>query len=120
MVCYACIRVCPTDAIEVHEEVSCVRLGGGLALTIDEEKCNECGQCMEICPMGDITLSAVGCSFCIICKGRPSCILPADCRVSFLNSVGSIARFMRLFWFYRIWWFLKKLLVLIVILPIML
>jgi len=93
MECLACIRVCPTDALELDKSVSCVRLEGRAALRMDEEKCNKCDQCNEICPMGNITLSAEGCSFCIICKSSPNCILPSEARASFSDLVVSIARF---------------------------
>lgn len=93
MECFACVRVCPTGALEIDAAVSCVRLGARPALRMDAEKCNQCNQCNEVCPMGNIALSAEGCSFCIICKGCPSCILPDSGRDSFLNFFYYMARF---------------------------
>ena len=96
MKCFACIHACPTNAIEINKSVSCVRLEGSTPLRVDEEKCNQCNECNEVCPMGDIALSMEGCSFCIICKSSPSCILPGDARASFLNLPASIARYVML------------------------
>jgi|GEM_PF-1853678 len=91
--CFACIHACPVDALEIDKEVSCVRLEGSTPLRVDDEKCDQCNQCNEVCPMGNITLSASGCSFCIICKGRPSCISSSNDRAFFLNFILSIAYF---------------------------
>lgn len=96
MECIACIRTCPTNAIEKDKGVSCVRLERSTPLRVDEGKCNECNRCNEVCPMGDIALSAEGCSFCIICKSNPSCLLHSDDRTSFLNLFISIARYVML------------------------
>lgn len=95
MECLNCSRVCPTKAIEMDKTDSCIRLlEVRHPVGINEEKCTECGMCDQNCPIGDIALSAEGCLFCIICKNMPNCILPSDDRVSFFNSVSSIARFM--------------------------
>lgn len=96
MECFACIKACPNDALKRDKSVSCVRLERGTPLRVDDEKCNKCNQCNEICPMGNIVLSAEGCSFCIICKGCPNCVLLCEARASFLNSIASIARFVAL------------------------
>lgn len=96
MECFKCIQVCPTSAIGMDKSVSCARLVGRPALMVDEEKCKKCNQCNEICPMGNIALSAEGCSFCIICKSRPSCILPHSGRAYFPIFIASIARFISL------------------------
>jgi Fe-S-cluster-containing hydrogenase component 2 len=39
-----CLKKCPNNAIEV--------LGG--AITINEEKCDMCKQCIDVCPIGAI------------------------------------------------------------------
>ena len=39
-----CLKKCPNNAIEV--------LGG--AITINEEKCDRCKQCIDVCPIGAI------------------------------------------------------------------
>lgn len=97
MACFECIKICPTNALEIDEEASCARLLGSPALRINEEKCNECNLCMKVCPMGNINLSGDGCSFCIICRGDPNCILSCSGRNSFLNFNKSTARFMVVF-----------------------
>ena len=42
-----CLKKCPNNAIEV--------LGG--AITINEEKCDMCKQCVDVCPIGAITFN---------------------------------------------------------------
>ncbi|MBQ9025947.1 MAG: 4Fe-4S binding protein [Methanobrevibacter sp.] len=42
-----CLKECPNNAIEV--------LGG--AITINEEKCDRCKQCMDVCPIGAIHIN---------------------------------------------------------------
>jgi len=92
MRCFACVRVCPTDALKIDEDPFCTRLAGHSHLKFEEDKCNKCGKCSKVCPLGSIFLSAEGCSFCIICNGRPYCILTDTSRNSFLNFIGSIFR----------------------------
>ena len=41
-----CIEACKQDAVEV--------LGG--AITINGEKCNRCGDCVEVCPINVIKI----------------------------------------------------------------
>lgn len=41
-----CLKVCKENAIEV--------LGG--AITINGEKCNRCGDCADVCPIGIIKI----------------------------------------------------------------
>lgn len=93
MECYSCIQTCPTGAISIDEEVSCARLEGRPALRIDGAKCNDCNLCADVCPMGNIALSTKGCSFCIVCKSKPSCILSGDDRDSLSNSIKSAIYF---------------------------
>lgn len=93
MECFECIQACPIDALEMDKSVSCVRLVGSTPLRVVDDKCNECNQCNEACPMGNIALSAEGCSFCIVCKSSPSCLLYNGHRASFLDLILSIAPF---------------------------
>lgn len=93
MKCFACIKACPNDALIEDKSVSCPRLERKPPLRIDEEKCNKCNRCNEICPMGSVALSAEGCSFCIICKSVPRCLLPSGDRVTFLNFISSIIHY---------------------------
>ncbi len=44
--CGLCIAACPSQAISVDEEGSCV--------IVDEVRCQACGECMAICPVGAI------------------------------------------------------------------
>lgn len=94
MNCFACINACPNNALKIDNGLLCVRLEERSPLIVDEEKCNDCNRCNEVCPMGDIALSGEGCSFCIICMSIPNCILPRKTRASFPNFIASIARFM--------------------------
>ena len=41
-----CLKVCKNNAVEV--------LGG--AITINSEKCNRCGDCVEVCPFNIIKI----------------------------------------------------------------
>lgn len=94
MECFACSRTCPIGAIEIDKIDSCMRLlEGKHPVRLNRNKCTDCGKCNKICPTGEINLSAEGCSFCIICKNKPNCILPVGDRKSFFNSVSSLARF---------------------------
>ena len=45
--CGNCIRVCPTGAIKIHNEI----------FEIDLKKCIFCGNCSFYCPKGAITMS---------------------------------------------------------------
>ncbi|MCW3135963.1 MAG: 4Fe-4S binding protein [Canidatus Methanoxibalbensis ujae] len=94
MKCFACVECCPTDAIKVSKD-SCVALGRGRKnpISVDYERCNGCDLCNRICPMGNIKRSANGCSFCIICMGRPNCVLQADTAASFTDFARSFFRF---------------------------
>ena len=44
--CESCVDVCPTEAIEIKEEVA----------VIDESLCEECGVCVDECPEEAIEL----------------------------------------------------------------
>lgn len=93
MECFKCIDICPSDCLEIDKQVSCVRLEDKSALKMDKEKCTDCNMCIEVCPLGDITLETRDCSCCIVCKGIPGCMkLSCDEGVSFFNSINSATR----------------------------
>lgn len=95
MECFACNHVCPTGAVEIDKIESCMRLlEGRHPVRVIEEKCTGCNRCNETCPTTDISLSAESCSFCIICKNRPNCVIPYEDRISTLNSFSSLAGFL--------------------------
>jgi len=83
--CFECLKICPRGALKVNSDVLCVKLDGKTPVKVEEEKCNKCGLCNEICPMGGVILSSESCSFCIICKGEPSCIVYKESRASHLS-----------------------------------
>lgn len=45
--CGECVIACPTDALELVEDVAVVR---------EPDACNYCGVCEEVCPEGAISL----------------------------------------------------------------
>jgi ferredoxin len=93
MECSACTQACPAGAIVLEESEICTRLLEGRSpLSIDEERCTDCGECRKICPMGDPALSARSCSFCLVCSGRSRCIVYGGDRASFGNAAASVAR----------------------------
>ncbi len=64
-----CVTACPKDAMKQSKETGTV--------TIDEEKCDGCGWCIQACEFGAVTLhpktrKAVVCD---TCNGKPECIL---------------------------------------------
>jgi len=46
--CGACVDVCPTDSISIHETA-----------TVNQNTCAACGCCVEACPRGAISLMAI-------------------------------------------------------------
>jgi Fe-S-cluster-containing hydrogenase component 2 len=64
----SCVDMCPTDAFSRDEETG--------AISIDPEKCIECGACAEACPLGAIffhpeSKKAIKCD---LCGGHPECV----------------------------------------------
>lgn len=92
MECSACSRVCPAGAIMIEEGETCTRLLEKPPLAVDMGSCTDCGECKKVCPLGDPALSAMSCSFCLVCSGRSRCILPGGGRASLGNALASIAR----------------------------
>ena len=94
MECFKCINVCPSDCLDMDKGALCVRLMEKSALNMDKQKCTGCNMCVEICPIGELALSANDCSNCIVCKDRPGCaVIPQFDRASFFNSVISVCHF---------------------------
>lgn len=78
-----CIEACPTEALSRESEPS--------ALTVDQESCSGCGDCVEACPAGCIFMDnkrnvAVCCN---LCSGQPQCV--ALCHSSCLTLSDSNA-----------------------------
>lgn len=82
----ACISVCPAGAI--------IRSGEDGIVTIQEDKCIGCRQCIQACPFGHMNFSiSRGVAYkCDLCGGDPQCVkfcwtnaiefLPADMAVA--------------------------------------
>lgn len=65
---YPCVEVCPTKCLSVDEETG--------AVIVDEEKCIQCGLCIDACP-GDVPRIPMGKSavvICDLCGGDPACV----------------------------------------------
>lgn len=74
--CLACVRVCPTDAIEVVGEVSHVR--------VLEESCIRCGQCVPACPHSAVRVSGeVGEALSLAARGSAALILSPESAAHF-------------------------------------
>ncbi len=74
--CLACVRVCPTDAIEVVGEVSHVR--------VLEESCIRCGQCVPACPHAAVRVSGeVGEALNLAARGEAALILSPESAAHF-------------------------------------
>ncbi len=74
--CLACVRVCPTDAIEVVGEVSHVR--------VLEESCIRCGQCVPACPHDAVRVSGeVGEALSLAARGSAALILSPESAAHF-------------------------------------
>ena len=77
--CAKCQEACPVDAIERHEiEVRAYGLepAKGYVLVVNEELCNNCGDCYTVCPYGVIhehpdRKVAYKCD---LCGGEPQCV----------------------------------------------
>ena len=63
-----CVPACPKDALIQSTE--------NKTITVDEEKCNGCGWCIQACEYGAITLhpSTQKALICDTCNGNPVCI----------------------------------------------
>ena len=63
----ACLAVCPTGALQSHNENGVMEL--------DESKCIRCRACVAACPFGNITyeVNSNKVQKCDLCKGEPMC-----------------------------------------------
>ncbi len=63
-----CVTACPKDALQQSTETGIV--------TVDEEKCDGCGWCIETCEYGAITIhpSKRKVVICDTCNGDPQCV----------------------------------------------
>jgi carbon-monoxide dehydrogenase iron sulfur subunit len=63
-----CVEACPSEAL--------FRKASNAPLTVDQEKCSGCGNCVDACPAGCIFLSKqinqIVC--CDLCGGQPQCV----------------------------------------------
>jgi diguanylate cyclase (GGDEF)-like protein len=74
--CLACVRVCPTSAIEV--------LGEAPLLRVVDESCIRCGECVPACPHGAVTASGeVGAVLQLAAAGRAALILAPESAAHF-------------------------------------
>jgi len=76
----SCVKSCKANAIIKNENYTCLKIDEVTPISIDADKCIDCGVCRSVCPMGDIEKSGMDCIFCIVCSGRPHCILESDGR----------------------------------------
>ena len=90
MECLSCVKSCHSEALKLDENFTCVRIDSKTPIILDEDKCNDCGLCTKKCPIGDISLSSTGgCYFCVVCRGRPNCVLSNSDRSSLTNLISS-------------------------------
>lgn len=63
-----CVRVCPRKALRQNNETGVV--------VVDEDRCNGCGWCFELCPFGAITFNPYkkAVMICDFCDGDPECV----------------------------------------------
>ena len=63
-----CVAACPKDALSQSTEDG--------TITVNEEKCNGCGWCIQACKYGAITLhpDSLKAIVCDTCNGEPACV----------------------------------------------
>ena len=63
-----CVKACPREALTQSEETGII--------SVDNEKCNACGWCIEACDYGAITVhpDETTVLICDLCNGEPKCI----------------------------------------------
>lgn len=65
----ACRTVCPTGALQTHDERG--------VIAVDQEKCIRCRACVAACPFGNITFDIPSNTLqkCDLCSGEPMCAM---------------------------------------------
>ena len=65
---YPCVESCPTNALSVDESTG--------AVLVNDEKCIECGACVNVCPgsIPRIPLGKGSVVICDLCGGSPECV----------------------------------------------
>jgi carbon-monoxide dehydrogenase iron sulfur subunit len=61
-----CAAVCPQDAITRDERTG--------AVVIDYDRCIQCGNCVDACPLGQLTIVSDRLVKCDLCGGDPLCV----------------------------------------------
>jgi len=61
-----CLSSCPTEAISKDSKSGVVK--------IDEETCSGCGECLDSCPFGAISMRDSVAVKCDLCGGDPACV----------------------------------------------
>ena len=63
-----CVRVCPRKSLKQNESTG--------VISVDNNKCNGCGWCVEACPFGAITFNpeSKNAMICDLCNGDPECV----------------------------------------------
>ena len=63
-----CVIACPREALKQSEENGFI--------TVDEERCDACGWCIETCPYGGIIMHPTKhvVAVCDLCGGEPKCV----------------------------------------------
>jgi len=63
-----CVNACSREALKQSKETG--------VILVDEEKCDNCGWCIEACPYGAIALHPKKnvVMICDLCEGKPQCV----------------------------------------------
>jgi len=79
-----CVKVCPTGALGRDPETG--------AVTVAEEKCVQCGKCVQACPFEGIFLPSADEAplVCDLCGGEPRCVKRCPTEALKFGNAGSI------------------------------
>lgn len=63
-----CVSSCPSKALYQNEQTR--------VIIVDEERCNGCGWCIQVCQFGgiDVHASRKSVMICDLCQGDPECV----------------------------------------------